>query len=298
MAEVPFKPEPITLERARLRQVNAEARYAGVPYPWIVLGDSRASDWPEDLLGRFGRPVANLGLPGAAVQHLLWQIAQTQLDLSGVRQAIVVAGINHLTVGHEPQHVAQGLQQVVRALRARAPDAEALVVEIFPRTPGDAYTEAARRELNRRLANRAAGSGLFRVGPTRLDNPADGRLFRDGLHLTRAGYEILTEDVRTALGAAPGDAAVYLRQDMGEVIVLADLGEGLSLIEDMPAVVEALSAGNDLEARRLIGREPDGRWFGVDTAGGRLQGLWPIGYMPLAEAIILARARIRPPDDA
>jgi hypothetical protein len=202
-----------------------------------------------------------------------------------------VLGINHLSLGHDPQDIAQGLQHVVRTVKSRAPQAEVLVVEIFPRAPGDAYDDTARLELNRRLANRARGSGLFRTAPTRLDDPTDTVLFSDGLHLTRAGYEVLTDDVAAALEleGRPGRAA-YLRQDFGEVTVLADLGEGTPLIEDLPKLVDELAqAGNDLVGRRLIGREPDGRFFAVELLDGRFQSLRPIGYMPLAEAIALAR---------
>ena len=292
----PFPPTAITFEKARLRQLNTEARYAGIAWPWIVLGDSRASDWPEELLARLGRPVANLGLPGVGIAQVLWQLHQTQLDLSGVRQAIVVLGINHLSLGHDPQDIAQGIQQVVRTLRAKSPEAEALVVEVFPRTPGDAYDDGARVELNRRLANRGEGSGLFRTAPTRLDDPADAALFRDGLHLTRAGYERLTEDVRAALGEdAAAGRAVYLRQDFGDVTVLADLGEGRPLIEELVKLVdEWAAAGNELEGRRLIGREPGGRYFAVELEAGRFQGLRPMGCMPLAEAVAMARALTSP----
>ena len=292
----PFPPTAITFEKARLRQLNTEARYAGIAWPWIVIGDSRASDWPEALLARFGRPVANLGLPGVGIGQVLWQLHQTQLDLSGVRQAIVVLGINHLTLGHAPQDIAQGIQQVARTIRAKSPAAEVMVVEVFPRTPGDAYEDDARLELNHRLANRAAGSGLFRTAATRLSDPADTSLFRDGLHLTSTGYERLTEDLRRALAAdEPPAGAAFLRQDFGEVIVMADLGEGRPLIEELPKLVdEWAAAGNDLEDRRLIGREPGGRYFVVELNEGRFQGLRPMGVMPLAEAIAMARALTSP----
>ena len=72
--------------------------------------------------------------------------------------------------------------------------------------------------------------------------------------------------------------------------VLADLGEGTPLIEDLPKLVDELAAsGNDLTGRRLIGREPDGRFFGVELLAGRFRGLRPIGYVPLAEAVEMAR---------
>jgi lysophospholipase L1-like esterase len=292
----PFPPTPITFEKARLRQLNTEARYAGIAWPWIVLGDSRASDWPEDLLARLGAPIANLGLPGVGVAQVLWQLHQTQLDLSGVRQAIVVLGINHLTLGHDPQDIAQGVQHVVRAVRSKSAAAQVLVAEVFPRTAGDDYDDRARIELNRRLANRGRGSGLFRTAAVRLDDPADPGLFRDGLHLTHAGYEMLTEDIRAALGGdRPPTRAAYLRQEFGDVIVLADLGEGRPLIEDLPKLVDEWSAaGNELKGRRLIGREPSGRYFAVELSNGRFQGLRPMGCMPLAEAIAMARALTSP----
>jgi GDSL-like lipase/acylhydrolase family protein len=289
----PFKPAPIGFGQGQFRQINAEARYAGVRYPWIVVGDSRASEWPEDLLARFGAPVANLGLPGAAVQHVLWQLHQTQLDLSGVRQAIVVLGINHLTLGHAPIDIAEGIQHVVRMIRAKSAAAEVAVVEVFPRGPSEDYDDAARVELNRRLANRARGSGLFHTVATRLDDPTDPRQYSDGLHLTRAGYEVLTEDAAAALGSnAPRAHAVWLRQDVEEVIVLVDLGEGAPLIEDLPAVVAGLAeAGTGLDGRRLIAREPDGRWTGVEVAAGGRVHLLPIGRLPMEQAIGLLRAR-------
>lgn len=288
----PFQPAPIDLDKARLLLVASEARYAGVRWPQVVLGDSRASEWPEDLLARLGAPTANLGLPGAAVQHVLWRLHQTAVDLSGVTRAIVVLGINHLTMGHDPKEVAPALQQVAKLVKGRAPEAEVLMVEVFPRAPHLDYDDAARVELNRRLANRAEASGLYRMVPTRLDNPADTALFSDGLHLTRAGYEVLTQDVAAAIGPDTRGAAAYLRQDIGEVTVLADLGEGRPLVEDIASVVEDLArSGTGLAGRRLIGRETDGRWFAVDLADGRFQGLAPIGYMPLAGAIEAARAR-------
>jgi hypothetical protein len=77
--------------------------------------------------------------------------------------------------------------------------------------------------------------------------------------------------------------------------MLVDLGEGGSLIEELPQLVDDwAAAGNDLKGRRLIGREPDGRYFAVELNQGRFQGLRPMGAMPLAEAIAMARALTSP----
>lgn len=189
-----------------------EARYAGVRFETLVIGDSRAALWPAEQVARIGPGQANLGVGAERVEHILWRAIHSRLDYAGVRRVVVAAGTNNITKNkNTPAQTAAGVRQIVEVLRARAPLAAFRTHDMYeaaaPAT--GKYADANRRELNRRLALQAGQSGLFEHVPLAPMDVGDAAIYvhkpgRPTLHLTPEGYLPVTAAVAASFGGERG----------------------------------------------------------------------------------------------
>lgn len=204
---MPPPPMPIhsytTVQQAMFEEI--EAQYAPPFQPDVViLGDSRSADayWPEAQWSQFGENVANLGIGGTAVQDVAWQVLSTEIDLSQVRYAINIIGVNNTEAGKAlPAHVAQWIKQLCIMERGAMP------LLAIPPIVVDGPPYIVRRDLQLSQAlntlataspnkMRLASSGL---SPTA---PLDTNLYEDdGVHLKAAAYEPITAAVLAAIQA-------------------------------------------------------------------------------------------------
>lgn len=178
------------------------------PIGVLFLGDSITAGWDRELFAeRFGSyQPANFGISSDRTQHVLWRIANGELDNIHPKVVILLIGTNNLR--QPPADVARGVGAVTKAIREKLPGTHVLVLGIFPRgkDPADTAVAGQRRrvkEINSVVATLADGTHVhfLDIGDRFLSE--DGLLSEsvsfDGVHLTPAGYLIWADAMQPKL---------------------------------------------------------------------------------------------------
>lgn len=192
-----LRPPPAAGDRAYRRdRVSLHAALAAGPATRdvVLIGDSLTDrgEWDELL----GRAVANRGVAGDRVADVA---ARLDSALGGAPRVVVLEiGVNDLLAGRDPAAVAEEHARLVAALRARRPETRIAVTAILPvnerllAATGDALSQRAIDETNRRLERAAAAAGADWLDPgprlRRGDGQLDERYTADGVHLDGDGY--------------------------------------------------------------------------------------------------------------
>lgn len=182
--------------------LNAKAKRGG--FEVLLLGDSITWEWeanPET--GALVWPelaslkAATFGVSGDRTEHLLWRLQNGNLDFSAApRAAVLMIGTNNLGQRNDPPDaIAEGVRAILNVIKSRFPDCALYVYGIFPR--GKAANGGLRKEVNatNRLLEKVAsdqGASYVDIGPQFLmpDGTLNDRCYRDGVHLSRDGYEV------------------------------------------------------------------------------------------------------------
>jgi len=173
----------------------------------ILMGDSLVAAWPKDLSrALFDVEPVNFGAGGDTTANLLWRMRTAFGPGMRLTSALILVGTNDL-----PKRPAEGIAasvgHILSELQAAAPKACVTVVALLPRRNGGAALRGKIQEVNERLLALAspsvrivdASAPLLERCP--VTGPCD--LYKDTVHLTRAGYEILTSVVQSAQQERP-----------------------------------------------------------------------------------------------
>lgn len=162
----------------------------------ILLGDSLIASWPPNLARRlFDAEPMNFGAGGDTTGNLLWRVRQSFGPGMGLESALILVGTNDLPK-RSATEIADSIGTIAAEVKRSAPGACVTLLTLLPRRDGNAAFAERIMDVNRRLAA-LAGPGLRVVDantPLRDACPAEGPcpLYKDPVHLTRAGYERLT----------------------------------------------------------------------------------------------------------
>ncbi len=192
--------------------------------PWIPGRQHGRRIWDESFAGAPPRDLAlNIGISGDRTEHLLHRIRPRaegglgQLDAAALSPEffVLMVGINNSYAPEAPvaDSVFEGVVAVLRALRARKPQARIVLQSILP-TSEPERDDAVVRPVNARLAALAtseefAGDVVWLdLYPAFVDAGGlqDGRLFVDGLHPSEAGYRVWRDRLLPTLAAARAEA--------------------------------------------------------------------------------------------
>lgn len=178
----------------------------------LFVGDSITEGW--ETTGRevwdrtyAPRKALDLGVSGDQTQHVLWRIAQGEMDPFHPKAVVLMIGTNNTGSGLSPEATADGVTLVVRRLVAKFPEARILLLAVFPRgeKPGDPMRVANAR-VNAILSGIADGSRVrfLDLGPAFLspDGTVSREVMPDALHLSPRGYQIWADAMEPALAAA------------------------------------------------------------------------------------------------
>ncbi|MGD8341403.1 MAG: GDSL-type esterase/lipase family protein [Gammaproteobacteria bacterium] len=183
------------------------------------IGDSITRRWGAldypDLLAHWnetfhGWNAANFAWGGDRTENMLWRLENG--ELAGVDPEVIViqAGTNNVgrRAGGEEKvdAIVAGVAAIVSTAREKAPGADIVLTGIFPRS--DVAVVAEIESINRKLE---AMAGAARIRFLNVNDSLAGddgllleRMSSDGLHLSRAGYEVwanaLTPVLRELLG--------------------------------------------------------------------------------------------------
>jgi lysophospholipase L1-like esterase len=180
------------------------------PIGVLFLGDSITAGWgsaKEVWEGHYGaQQPANFGIGGDRTQHVLWRIANGELD--GIMPKVVVLMIGTNNIGDSAENITKGDEKIVAEIHAKLPAARLLLLGIFPRgaDPKQANVLAMRAKIkavNAELAklDDGAKTRYLDIGPKFLD--ADGVLAKDimpdALHPNGKGYQIWADAMQPLL---------------------------------------------------------------------------------------------------
>lgn len=196
------------------------ARAKNGPIGVLFLGDSITEGLAEVpsvwdfYFGKF-HP-ANFGIGGDQTQHVIWRIAQGELDGLHPKVVVLLIGTNN-SGAHTARQIVAAQSKIVRLIREKIPGVKVLLLAIFPRgrhpNRGGSIDSGIERmavinAVNVELAKLEDGKNVrfLNVNACFLE-PAGTismRLMPDQLHLSAAGYKLWAEAMRPLLNEMMG----------------------------------------------------------------------------------------------
>jgi lysophospholipase L1-like esterase len=160
--------------------------WAGEPVAPIARG---ADSWNKFFAPR---NAVNLGFGWDRIENVLWRVYHGELDNIAPKQIVLMIGTNNLQFNSD-EEIITGLQFLIKAIRAKQPSSNILVMGILPRRNMQVRVST----LNEKLSKIKWDSKTQYADAGRLflksDQKIDESLFSDGLHPNEKGYSRLGE---------------------------------------------------------------------------------------------------------
>jgi lysophospholipase L1-like esterase len=185
------------------------------PIDVLFLGDSITDNWAtkgkevwDKTYGDMN--AANFGIGGDRTQHVLWRIAQGELDGISPKVVVLMIGTNNVMGDwYSADDILKADMKIVQEIHDKIPKTKVLLLAIFPRgsNPDDAKTQFARAKIkavNEGLAKLDDGSSTryLDIGDKFLapDGMITKDIMADALHPTAKGYQIWADAMGPLLG--------------------------------------------------------------------------------------------------
>lgn len=180
----------------------------------VFLGDSITEGWSGDgkkiWAERFAdvHPV-NCGIGGDQTQHVLARLDDGLLDALAAKNndigtVVLLIGTNNVSNPKEqPENIAAGVHAIVQRLQTRLPNAQIVLMAIFPRGENPNAQRETITKANTLIKAQSTGEKIafVDIGPKFLNAqgaiPKD--LMPDFLHLSEAGYRIWADGIKARL---------------------------------------------------------------------------------------------------
>jgi lysophospholipase L1-like esterase len=191
----------------RVKATNERARALGKDIQLVFDGDSITdffypSDRGKEIWNaRYAQYGAfNFAISGDRTQHVLWRLAQGQMEGLSPKLIVLLIGTNNIDRNTEGE-VAEGIKAVVREYRKRSPESVILLQGVFPR--GEKPADPKRKQvkaINEEVAKLHDGEHIIYVDLADKFLEPDGTLSRsvmpDSLHPNKKGYEIWADAIQ------------------------------------------------------------------------------------------------------
>ena len=190
------------------------------PIGVLFLGDSITQGWtkaPHIWEAYYGKmQPANFGIGGDQTQHVIWRIANGELDGISPKVVVLMLGTNN-TATHTAEQIAAANRKIVAMIRAKLPETKVLVLAVFPRGARKdaagkiteaAIADAAKRMaiidgVNADLAKLDDGKVVRFLNINEVFVGQDGKipfaLMPDQLHPNAAGYQLWADAMKAKL---------------------------------------------------------------------------------------------------
>ena len=166
--------------------------WAGEPTASLARG---TDSWNQLFKGKV---VRNLGFGWDRIENALWRIYHGELDGYEAQKVVLLMGTNNLEQNTDDE-IIDGINELVRAVRHRQPQAQIYVTGILPR----AWHEPRVAALNQMIQIRLLANEATYVDLSAAFLQSDGRiineLFTDGLHPNKEGYQRMAEMLGKAI---------------------------------------------------------------------------------------------------
>jgi beta-glucosidase len=176
----------------------------GTDIDLIFIGDSITHAWEREGAEVWqqyyqSRNAFNLGFSGDRTEHVLWRLENGAIDSMNPKLAVLMIGTNNTGHRMDPAaHTAEGIERVVDVLRGKLPEAQVLILGIFPSQVSRFNDMRKRNEEINRLISALADSKMVHyldIGQSfiREDGTLREDLMPDLLHPNAAGYRVWAE---------------------------------------------------------------------------------------------------------
>jgi lysophospholipase L1-like esterase len=183
----------------------------------LLMGDSITDFWRNDngpfagkkvLEKYFGKwRIANFGIAGDTTQGVLYRLQNGEGEGFSPKAVMLMIGTNNIG-RNTAEEIGEGIGAVTLQLRKSFPEANILLLGVFPRGAANDPARTTVAEINQKIARLDDGQKVhyLDIGAKFLD--ADGSIPRDvmsdALHPSTKGYEIWAEAVAEPLGKLMG----------------------------------------------------------------------------------------------
>ena len=166
--------------------------WAGEPTAHIV----RDEDSWEKLSK--GKVVRNLGFGYDRIENALWRIYHGELDGYQAEKIILLMGTNNLDKNIDDE-IINGINELVRAVRYRQPEAQIHVVGILPRAGKESRIATLNKALQVRLDSEEASYVDLSTEFLQPNGQIIKELFSDGLHPNKEGYQRIAKMLKKVI---------------------------------------------------------------------------------------------------
>ena len=192
----------------RRKQVIKEVKKGG--HELVFIGDSITQGWEgagKDVWNEFyaDRQPLNLGYSGDRTEHVLFRLLNGELENVDPKAYVVMIGTNN--TGHlkgDPENTTDGIELIVELLRDRSPEAEIVLIDVFPRGhEPDHELRKINDEVNRLIAPLGEREKVIYLPIGDAFTTDDGvlpkEIMPDFLHPKQKGYRIWAEAMEPTL---------------------------------------------------------------------------------------------------
>jgi lysophospholipase L1-like esterase len=188
-------PAPRTdfLFRLRHRQNLTRAKQGNIDL--LFLGDSITQRWDQEVWKRYygKRKAANFGIDGDRTEHVLWRLANGEIEGISPKVLVLLIGINN--GGRDSAaDIAEGIRAIVTVLRRDLPNTKILLLGVFPVGPRPGPHRDMVKAINAIISKLDNGKTVrfLDIGDKFLERDGDlpREIMPDYLHLSRKGYTI------------------------------------------------------------------------------------------------------------
>lgn len=156
--------------------------WGGEPAAHIVRGED---SWEKLFKGKI---VRNLGFGYDRIENALWRIYHGEIDGYQAEKVFLLMGTNNLEKNSDDE-IIDGINELVRAVHFRQPEAQIYVVGILPRAWQESRVAALNEILQTRLLSDKTTFIDLSTELTLPDGSIKTELFSDGLHPNKKGYQ-------------------------------------------------------------------------------------------------------------
>ncbi len=177
----------------------------------LFLGDSITQGWEEAGAEVWDdyyveRNAFNLGFSGDRTENVLWRLQHGEVAAIDPEVVVLMIGTNNTGHRQDPaEETAAGVEAIITELNHRLPEAEILLLAIFPRgtTPEDPLRQL-NREINQELEQLAAQRGqvtFLDINHVFLDDQGHlpAHIMPDMLHPNARGYRLWAQAMEPKL---------------------------------------------------------------------------------------------------
>ena len=172
----------------------------------IFIGDSLTEGWDKAIWQMRIAPAKalNFGIGGEGPQHVLWRIEHGILDGPSPETVVLMIGINNYWRHFSAADTARGIEAIVERIHARHPTTRIVLLGLLPVYEAASPIRPWIGEINARLKKLDGRDKVefFDFSSAFLEADGNQRLQlyqEDHLHLSKAGYVMLTRELTLVL---------------------------------------------------------------------------------------------------